>query len=413
MTKRSTQWGMLGLLFSAAVINYLDRQALSVAAPVIRQQYQISPTEYAQILSAFMLAYALMHPIAGKVIDMLGTYRGFSLAVSWWSLACAGHAFATGIVSFSFFRFLLGMGESGLLPASIKAVSEWFSKQERAFAVGIINIGIGVGGILAPPLIAGLILLFDWRIAFLISGALGFLWLGAWMLFHQGRRKSHQESEAPYVEAPTQVSWRGLLSYREVWGLMAARLIADSAWYFYLFWLPEYLSQERGFSIRQIGTSAWVPYLTACLGSFTGGFFSDHLIKRGWSVTSARKIVMVTSALLMPTTIFAAYVQEPAPAIALMSLATFLIQVWATNLFTLPSDLFSSHVVASVYGFSGFTGSLSAMIFMPVVGAVVETYSYTPIFIGVGLLHLVATGVVLILIPGFKLMSHEKRYVIM
>ncbi len=407
MTKKLAQWEMLGLLFSAAVINYLDRQALSVAAPIIRQQYQISPTEYAQILFAFMLAYALMHPIAGKIIDTLGTYRGFSLAVSWWSLACAGHVFAKDVVSFGSFRFLLAVGESGLLPASVKAISEWFPKQERAFAVGIVNIGIGVGAILAPPLIAWLIFLFDWRIAFLVSGALGFLWLGAWMLFHQSRRRSHQEGGPPRVEAPTHTSWIGLLSYREVWGLMAARFIADPAWYFYLFWLPEYLSQERGFSIRQIGASAWIPYLTACLGSLTGGVFSDRLIKKGWSVNSARKIVMATSALMMPTTIFTVYVQEPISAVALMSLATFLIQVWATNLFTLPADLFSPQVVASVYGLSGFTGSLSAMISMLAVGAVVETSSYTPIFTGVGLLHLAATGVVFILIPEFKLLTRR------
>lgn len=191
---------------------------------------------------------------------------------------------------------------------------------------------------------------------------------------------------------------------------MAARLISDSAWYFYLFWLPEYLSQERRFSIRQIGASAWIPYLTACLGSLAGGFFSDRLIRSGWSVNGARKIVMAASALLMPTAILAVSVREPLQAIALISLATFLIQVWATNLFTLPADLFPPQLVASVYGFSGFAGSLSAMIFMLAVGAVVETFSYVPIFTAVGLMHLVATGIVFALIPEIKLVLQEEEH---
>jgi len=398
---------VLALLFSAAVINYLDRQALSVAAPILRQQYAISPTDYAQILFAFMLAYALMHPIAGRIIDRMGTPKGFSLAVTWWSLACAAHAFATTVFSFSLFRFLLGVGEAGLLPASVKAISEWFPKQERAFAVGIVNVGIGVGAIIAPPVIAALILTFTWQAAFLIPGALGFLWLGAWILFH---RRHHPQHRLPPAEISAHVPWRELLTYREVWGLMAARLISDSAWYFYLFWLPEYLSQERRFSIRQIGASAWIPYLTACLGSLAGGFFSDRLIRSGWSVNGARKIVMAASALLMPTAILAVSVREPLQAIALISLATFLIQVWATNLFTLPADLFPPQLVASVYGFSGFAGSLSAMIFMLAVGAVVETFSYVPIFTAVGLMHLVATGIVFALIPEIKLVLQEEEH---
>jgi len=397
---------LLVLLFGAAVINYLDRQALSVTAPLIRQQYHLSPTDYAQILFAFMLAYAFMHPIAGRIIDRLGTQRGFSLAVAWWSLACAGHALATGVLSFSLFRFLLGVGEAGLLPASVKAVSEWFSRQERAFAVGIVNIGIGTGAIIAPPLIAWLIVTFDWRSAFLIPGALGFLWIGAWMVFHRRHDQAHGGSWGQ--SSIGEVSWRDVLAYREVWGLMVARLISDSAWYFYLFWIPEYLNHERGLSIRQIGAFAWVPYLTACVGSFIGGFFSDRLIKNGWSVNSARKTVMAVSALLMPTAILAAHVREPFWAIVLISLATFLIQVWATNLFTLPADLFPSQLVASVYGLSGFAGSLSAMIFMLVVGIVVETFSYIPIFTCVGLMHLVATSIIFVLIPEIKLVLEER-----
>lgn len=397
---------LLALLFSAAAINYLDRQALSVSAPVIRQQYSINSIEYAQILFAFMLAYAFMHPVAGRIIDRLGTPMGFSLAVIWWSLACAAHAFATTVLSFGLFRFLLGVGEAGLLPASVKAISEWFPKQERAFAVGIVNVGIGVGAIIAPPLITTLILAFNWQAAFLISGALGVIWLGAWTLFH---RRYRLEYLPPAEEISVPIPWRALLTYREVWGLMIARLISDSAWYFYLFWLPEYLNRERGFSIRQIGASAWIPYLTACLGSLVGGFLSDRLIRSGWSVNSARKTVMAASALLMPTAILTVYVWDPLQAIALISLATFLIQVWATNLFTLPADLFPSQLVASVYGLSGFAGSLSAMIFMLAIGAVVETFSYAPIFTSVGLMHLVATSIVFALIPEIKFVLQEKE----
>ncbi|MDA2925629.1 MFS transporter [Acidobacteria bacterium AH-259-G07] len=415
------RWWMLSLLFLVAMINYVDRQSLSVAVPAIREQFNLSATEYGQIVFAFMLAYAIMHPIAGRFIDSVGTRKGFTLAVVWWSAASMMHASARGFWSLGAYRFLLGVGEAGLLPGSVKAISEWFPKSERSLAVGVTNVGITLGAVVAPPLMTWLILTYDWRFAFLITGLLGFVWVVFWLIFYQepetGMVSSvgpedlvevHQEPNSG-EEANSDFSWLQLLKYRQVWGLMLARLLADPVWYFYLFWLPEYLNRERGFSLSEIGHFAWIPFVAGMVGNLVGGWIPGQLIKRGWSLTWARKGVTVASAFLMPCAILAAFVREAGLAIALISLAVFLIWIWATNLFTLPADLFPSKVVGSVYGLSGAAGSFGAVLFMPVVGVIVDNFSYTPVFVTVGLLHPAAACIILLTIPRVELISGKQK----
>ncbi len=398
-----TRWWIVVFLFFAALINYVDRQSLSVAAPVLRDEFGLTNTRYGQIVSSFMLAYALMHPVAGRIIDLLGTRKGFPLAVIWWSVANMLHAFAQGALSLGGFRFLLGMGEAGLLPGSVKTVAEWFPKAERAFAVGITNVGIGLGAVLAPPLVTWLILAYSWRTAFVVTGALGLIWVSLWLALYPSRvpsldgsgRLTAEPDQGESSTGESRFSWRYLLSFKEVWGLMAARFLADPVWYFYLFWLPAYLSESRGFTLSEIGAFAWIPFVAAMAGNLLGGMVPGVLMKKGWSLDAARKSMIVVSAFLVPSAIGAAFVENVAVSMALISLAVFLIWIWATNLFTLPADLFPSRWVGSVFGLSGAAGSLGGMIFMPLVGWIVDHFSYGPVFLVVGLLHPLAACILL------------------
>ena len=392
MTSRQ---GMFALLFTAAVINYLDRQSLSVAAPHIRQQFHLSGTQYSYIVFSFLLAYTLFHPLAGRILDRVGTRTGFALAIIWWSLAGMAQAAVGGVWSFCGVRFLLGMGEAAFLPASVKAVSEWCTPEQRSLGVGLTNAGLGAGAMIATPMMAALILRYEWRIAFLVTGATGLAWLAFWWIFPHG--------EAPFVgggsKSQPATSWIELIRLRPVVGLMAARFISDSAWFFYLFWLPDYLSAVRGFNLRQIGAFAWIPYVSALVGGLVPGPLTSLLLRAGCSFNTARKAALYGSAALMPIALGAAFVRESSTAIALVSLATFLIQIWASNLFALPADLFPSSKVASVYGLAGATGSFAAMMFTLLVGWVVDHFSYTPILVSVAFMHPLAAIVLSFTIP--------------
>lgn len=389
------RWWMLTLLVMAAVINYLDRQSLSVAAPVVRKQYGMSNSDYAIIVTSFLLAYTVFHAISGRLIDRLGTKTGYALAMAFWSVAGMAQAAAQGVWSFSAIRFLLGAGEAAFLPASVKAASEWFDEKQRAFAVGMTNAGLGAGAIIAAPAMAWLILRLDWRYAFIITGASGFLWLGFWLLFPS-------PVSLPSLTPSEHVPWMSLVRQRPVLALMLARLLSDSAWYFYLFWLPNYFSQARGFSLQQIGAFAWIPYLSANIGGVAGGALPGWLMNRGCSINAARKISLGIAAGLMPLAMIAAFVKDAYVALGFVSLATFLIQIWATNLFTLPADLFPPRQVASVFGLAGTAGGAAAMAFTLAAGKIVDLFSYTPIFVAVALMHPVALTVLHFMIPKIE-----------
>jgi ACS family hexuronate transporter-like MFS transporter len=384
------RWGVAALLFFATVINYIDRQTLSVLAPVLRDEFQMTNSDYSRVVFAFLLAYLIMQSGSGRIMDWLGTKTGFSLTIAWWSVAAMLHAAAASVMSLGAFRFLLGLGEAGNWPGGVKAVSEWFPPKERAFAIGFFNSGSTLGAVIAPPLVAWIALQWGWRNAFILTGSLGFVWLAFWLLFYRTPSQTFAKANA----AP-RTAWSELFRFREVWGLMLARMMADPVWWFYVFWLPEYLKRERGFTLAMIGFFAWIPFLTADAGNLLGGLASGWLIRRGRPILWARKAVMAASGLLMMAGIPAVLAPEAAVSLALISVATFAYSTWAANILTLPADLFPQQVVASVSGLSGTGAALGGMIFTLIIGAVVDRFSYVPVFIAAGVMPLIATSIVI------------------
>jgi len=410
MKIRNLRWLIAVLLMLATTVNYLDRQTLSVAAPVIREQFGLSNQDYGAITSAFLLAYGLMHPIAGRIIDWIGTRAGFALAVIWWSIANVGHALAGGFRSLAAMRFLLGVGEAGNFPAAIKSISEWFPAKERTVATGIMNIGAGAGAVIAPPLVGWLVWSYGWQSAFVVTGLTGFIWVALWLLLyhHPDRHPQLTIEERELIHAGQRETealasegrdvWKEALRRKELWVLMLARFISDPGWFFYLLWLPNYLSSARGFDLKTIAMFAWVPYLGADFGSLIGGFVSAYLMKRGFSVINARKLSMAIFAAMMPVAIPAVRAESPYVAILFITIATTAHQAWAASLLTFPADLFPKRSVASAYGFTGMCGMLGSAAFSPLVGSMVDRVGYVPVFTMVGFLHPVAATLVAIFI---------------
>jgi len=403
------RWYIATLLFLVTVINYIDRQTLSVAIPVIRDEFGLTNSDYAHIVFAFMLAYTIMQAVSGKVVDWLGTRKALSLFIVWWSIADVLHAAARSVWGFSLFRFLLGMGEAGNWPGAVRVIAEWFPPKERALAAGIFNSGSGLGAVLAPPLISGIILALGWRQAFVATGLLGFVWLGLWLLLFQVPEKhprlaadelkviwGDEQQRGPAESAAP--AWLILFRYRQLWGLILGRMLSDPVWWFYVFWLPEYLRRQRAFSMAMIGLFGWIPFLGAAIGNFAGGGASSHLIKRGWSTGGARLTVLGCSAIVMIAGVPAVLTSNAWYSLALITLAVFAYSSWAANVITLPTDIFPKPVVASVYGVTGTAAGLSGMAFTLVTGKVVDRFSYLPIFVAAGILPILAALAVWIVI---------------
>lgn len=400
------RWAMVALLTLATTINYIDRQALSVAAPVISRELGLTATDYSRIVFFFLLAYALMQVVTGALVDRLGARLGFAIAIVGWSLASMAHALGRGVMSFSLLRFILGFFEAANYPAALKAIAEWFPPSERSSAVGWVNVGPGLGAILAPPLIAWLTLTWGWRAAFVGTGLLGFVWLAFWLYLYRqapeatARGDAGSAKESPGASAEPVMSWLDVVRDRRGLGLMLARFTSDGAFYFFVFWLPTYLAGVRGFEIREIGMFAWLPFLAADLGALAGGLWGTGLIRRGWSIDASRKTVMWVGAALSACALPAATAATPYVALAWISVALFGIQVKSSSLFTVPADLFPASSVALAWGLSGAAGSLGGMLFQLYVGRVVDTVGYNPVFLAVSVMHLVSAGFVMLLIPN-------------
>ena len=389
------------MLISAAIaISYFDRQTLPVAIRAIQLDIPISNTQFSQLQAAFLTAYALMYAGGGKLVDVLGTRTGFLVIMVWWSLACASHGLATGFGLLAASRFLLGMGEGGGFPAATKAVSEWFPTRERATAMGIMNAGTAIGAVCAPPLIAWCLAALNWRWVFFLSGAIGLVWAVWWMreyypaASHAGVGPAERNAIAEVLAAPAHavatIPWLRLLGYIQVWGLVFAKFLSDAAWYFYLFWLPKYLYDARGFDTKQVGYYAWIPYAASGLGCLVGGTFSSYLLKRGHSLDFARKLALGLSAAVMPLAYFVT--KTPVElAIVLFSIAFFGQQSWSTLVMILPADLFPRNAVGSVAGLVGFGGAMGGVVFGLVVGYLLDHgYGYSAVFAIVSTLHVIA-----------------------
>jgi ACS family hexuronate transporter-like MFS transporter len=412
---RGLRWWIIGLVFLATLINYIDRLTLSVLAPVITKDLGLSNTAFGGIVAWFLLAYTISQSVSGKLYDRIGTRLGFMVSIVVWSVAAMAHAFARGVASLSVCRFVLGLGEAGNWPGAAKAIAEWFPIRQRAFAMAIFNSGAALGSVVAPPLIVFLQIKYGWQTTFIVTGTLGFIWLALWWLFYQtpdqhpwltdreyhaireGQRfAGARERVAETGDAPR---WRDLLRYRQVWAIVLARFLTDPVWWLYITWLPLYLANARGFSLIEIGLFAWVPYVAADAGSLLGGWLSGFLIARGWTVDRARKAVIVVAALLMPAGVVAAFVTDPMVALALIGVVLFGFQAWINNVQTLPSDFFSARAVASVAGLGGTAAGIGSMIFVFTTGWVVDHFSYTPILVAAGLLAPLGT-IVLIMLAG-------------
>jgi ACS family hexuronate transporter-like MFS transporter len=397
---RGLRWWMVGLVFLATFVNFLDRLTVSVLAPVITVQLGLTNLQFASISMWFLVAYTASQGLSGRLYDRVGTRRGFAISILIWSAAAMGHAFARGLASLSVLRFVLGLGEAGNWPGAAKAVAEWFPARQRALGMGIFNSGVSVGSIVAPPLIVWLQLRFGWQATFLVTGGLGFAWLVLWWLFYdtpERHRSISPEEYALITEGRAQVpvgtvSWRDLLRHRQVWAIVVARLVTDPVWWLYITWLPLYLANARGFSLKQIGMFAWLPYVAADAGSLLGGWASGHLISRGYSVNASRKAVMLVGAVLMLGGIPAALAESAMGALACISVVTFGFQAWINNVQTTPSDFFPEQAVASVAGLGGVGAGVGAILFTLATGLVVDVFhSYTPILVTSGLLPVLGT----------------------
>lgn len=395
------RWLILLLLFLSTVINYLDRQALSVLLPVLREDLGLSAADYGTVTTVFLLAYTVGQLASGMWIDRVGTRVGFAVFAALWSLAAVGHALTAGVLSLIALRLFLGVTEAGNWPAGTKAIAQWFPPQRRAFAMAVFDGGSAVGAIAAPPLVAFLALQFGWRAAFVVTGVIGFAWVVAWLFAYDAperhrwldpadRARVAREAGLPRVAAPLGSALAALFRTRQLWGLMVTRLLATPVWWFYVFWLPDYLSQARGFSLKDIGLYAWIPYVAVDLGKMAGGALSDRLLAAGRTPTFARKSVMVGGAILMVAGVRVAGADSAAAAIAWVCVATFGFGCWSANILALHADLFPAASMASAVGATGTAASLSGAAFTFLVGRVVGTAGYVPVFWAVGTTSLFA-----------------------
>jgi MFS transporter, ACS family, hexuronate transporter len=404
--KIALRWKMALLITAAIGISYFDRQTLPIAIQAIQREFPVTNTQFSHLQAAFLAAYALMYAGSGKLIDVLGTRKGFLLIMIWWSLACASQGLATSVPILAACLFMLGMGEGGGFPAATKAMAEWFPAHERSTAMGMMNAGTAVGAVAAPPLIALTLAHFSWRWVFFLAGAVGLVWTLWWVRdYHPAAshpRLSADEKQilteviAPKAKNDTNIRWIDLFRYPQISGLVFAKFLSDAAWYFYIFWLPKYLYDVQHFDTKHVGYFAWIPYAAAGAGSLLGGWFSSRLIQRGHSLNMSRKLALGVSAAVMPSILLVMY--SPASfVIVLFSIAFAGQQSWSTLIMTLPSDIVPSNVVGSVAGLVGFGGAMGGIVFGLVVGRLLDLgFGYGPVFVVVGTLHVIAFCVILL-----------------
>jgi MFS transporter, ACS family, hexuronate transporter len=399
------RWLMIGLVFLATLINFIDRLTVSTLAPVIVTELQLSNQEYAAIASWFLVAYSASHALSGRLYDRIGLKRGFALSITLWSLAAMAHAAARSAGSLSFFRFLLGLGEAGNWPGAAKVCTEWFPVKERAFAMSIFNSGAALGSVIAPPLIVALQFRFGWQGTFLITGALGFVWLALWLWLYQSpaehrwltaaQRDALREAagERPLANTP----WLTLAKRRETWAIVLARFFTDPAWWLFLNWLPLYLNRVHGLELKSIAWAAMVPFLASDVGSLLGGGCAAVLLGRGWSLDRTRKTLILIGAACMAGGSGILTARDPCTALAWMSLAAFGFQFWVNNVQTLPSDYFPPESVGSVAGMGGMGAGVGALLFTMATGWMVDHFGYTPVLALAAVLPVIGTGLLLLL----------------
>ncbi len=382
------RWYPVVLVSAAIAIAYFDRQTLPVAIAAIERNIPITDQQFSYLQTSFLLSYAAMYVGGGRLLDALGTRRGFLLIMLWWSGACALHGFASGFGLLLCARFLLGMGEGGAFPAAVRVVAEWIPMEQRSTAVGFINAGTAVGSVMAPPLIGAVLLHSSWRLVFFSAGAVGLVWVLWWTASYR-TRQSHLPERTPVARVVGRVAFSSLVSMRSVQALVFAKFMSDSAWYFLLFWLPKYLYDARQFNIKQVSYYAWIPYAASGIGSFLGGLFSSRLLQRGLSLDRSRKIALGVSAAFMPLVMLVPLVPVRF-AIVLFSIAFFCQQSWSGLVMTVPADIFPLSAVGTVSGLVGFGGAIGGAVFGVVAGYLLgHGFGYGTLFILIGTFHVI------------------------
>lgn len=406
------RWVVCGLLFFATTVNYVDRQVLGILKPLLERDLHWSEADYGWMVSSFQLAYAMMMPVAGRLLDRIGVRAGYALAAILWSLASMSHALCRTSWQFIAARFGLGLGEASNFPAAIKAVAEWFPEKERALATGLLNSGSNMGAMVTPFLVPFFAVRFGWRSAFVATGCLDLIWVVVWLLYFREPAQHPRVSpaELAYIEAGSaaqstaRIAHARLLKHRQAWAFIAGKFMTDPVWWFYLFWVPGFLNRAYGLKLTELGPSLIAIYLAADAGSIIGGWMAAAFAKRGWSPNKARKVTMLLCALAATpvTALFA--VDSLWPAVALISMAAAAHQGWSANLFTVVSDLFPRNAVGSVVGLGGLAGSVGGMLAAPMIGYWLDLSgdSYRPIFFIGGTAYLFALGVIQLLIPRLK-----------
>ena len=396
MKLKGLRWWIIGLVCLATVINYIDRSALAIMWPDISKDLGMDKNDYAVILNVFLVAYAIGQSLSGKMFDKIGTRAGFVVSITIWGIATAIHAFAKGVLTFSFFRVLLGLGEAGNWPGAVKNNAEWFPAKERALAQGIFNSGAALGSIVAPPIIAIVWLAIGWKMTFMLLGLLGLIWVIPWLLINKGVPGKHPwitDEEKNHIlsgmEQKTEdskkpgLSMTEILSHKESWAVLAGRFFVEPIWWLFVGWMPIYLADVYGFNVKEIGFFAWVPYVGAAIGSLSGGYYSGKLMINGASVDAARKKTILVGSIIMflgmIATIFLG--NTPEKFVAIVAVVLFGFQFVISNIQTIPSDLFSGKSVGSLAGLGGTVGIFSVIIMNFLVPVITDNFSYTPIFI--------------------------------
>lgn len=414
------RWTIIVLLFFATTINYLDRQVLGLLKPTLEKDLNWTESDYSRVVMSFTAAYAIGLLIFGRIIDKIGSKVGYTISIIIWSLAAIFHAAAKTTFGFSIARASLGLGEAGNFPAAIKAVAEWFPKKERALATGIFNSGANIGAVVAPIMVPLILGAYGWQEAFIITGAIGFIWLIFWWFMYEipSRKKNLSEDEFKYIHSDNEegetnsepIKWAQLFSFKQTWAFIFGKFLTDPIWWFFLFWLPSYFSSIFALDLKKPSIHLAVLYTFTTIGSIGGGYLSGYFIKKGWTVFKARKTAMLIFAFMVVPIMAARYATDIWVAVALISLAAAAHQAWSANIFTTVSDMFPKKAISSVVGIGGMAGSLGGVLFPYFIGIILDKYKaldnlnggYNIIFAVCGVAYLLAWGIMHLLAPKME-----------
>ena len=425
MKIRHLRWWLCGLLFVATGLSFMDRQVFAVVAPLLTKEFHMTNVQYSYVTTGFLVSYAAMFFLAGRIMDIIGTRLGMALSFGLWSVASALHAIAQSTFQLGLFRFMLGFSEGGCFPGAAKGITEWFPHRQRALAIGIAIGGSAVGGVIGPPMTVWLVGLMGWRGVFLATGAIGAIWVTLWWIFYhapvsspfltdeerdliQSRPVTDGAVGGKAAPASASPSLLALLSRRDVWGLSLVRFLVDPVFYFYMFWIPKYLAQERGLSLAAIGQLTWIPFLALGVSNILGGWVSDRLISAGLAPGKARKLVMAAAALLTISSSTAAFAGSAVVTVAIMSLLMFAHGFWITNYVTVISETFDKNSVATVMGLTGMVGAIGGMFSNTTIGWIADRYSFLPIWVASGCMYPLALAVLLLTVRS-QITIHPKR----